>query len=144
MRTHFADFDYFVTSPIQGLESLAFQQLPVPQVSPSPPTSSFSDLLFRCFGSAVYVYLGIEKLPVETALSKFFSELLPQKIEFGAEDLDDGGPYASREIFSTRDFETESSEVMHEIWSNFCVFLHNLVFDDSNFINLSFLNFDFG
>lgn len=112
MRSHFSDSDFIVTALSQSLETLAFLQLPVPQVSPCPPISTFSDLLFLCFGSAFNVSLRIDKLPVETALSKFFSDVLPQNVDIGAEDFEDDVSCASREISSSRGYEAELSEVI--------------------------------
>ncbi|XP_024028664.1 protein SHORTAGE IN CHIASMATA 1 [Morus notabilis] len=110
MRSRFSDSDFIVTALSQSLETLAFLQLPVPQVSPSPPISTFSDLLFLCFGSTFNVSLRIDKLPVETALSKFFSDVLPQNVDIGAEDFEGDVSCASREISGSRGYEDELSE----------------------------------
>ncbi|PON31976.1 hypothetical protein PanWU01x14_365340 [Parasponia andersonii] len=122
MRTRFSDVDYFVTAPIQALETLTFFQLPVAQVSPSPPATTttipFSDLLlFLRSDSAFEISLSIENLPIQTALSKFFSDVLPQNIVTDAQGFDDEVPSATRTSSSSRSFETrilENTEVHNE------------------------------
>ncbi|KAL5539358.1 hypothetical protein UlMin_044760 [Ulmus minor] len=116
MQTRFQCGDYFVSSPIEALETLAFFQFPVPQVSPSPPISTFSHLLLF-FDSVVDVSIGIEKLPIESTLSKFFSEILPQNIEIDVLDFDADGTSASRENACFRSLETQiskESDVLNE------------------------------
>ena len=113
MRSLCPNADCFVTAPIQALETLAFLQLPVPQVSPSPPPiSAFSDLLFLGFGSAFDVSLRIENLPIESALSKFFADVFPQDVEIGVEYFEDDAPSGSRKCFDFAVDETRLFEVM--------------------------------
>ena len=143
MRTPFSDLDYFVTAPIQALETLTIFQLPVAQVSPPPltSTSTFSDLLFLRSDSTFEFSIPFENLPIETALSKFFSDVLPQNIATGAEDFNDDVPSPIRTSFGSRSIQTRISEVTHQVQLKFRYVLRNLVQND---LKLHTSSFNFG
>ncbi|XP_030501394.2 protein SHORTAGE IN CHIASMATA 1 isoform X1 [Cannabis sativa] len=111
MRARFPHIDYFPTIPFQLHETLTFLQLPLSQVSPSPPlTSTFSDLIFLRSDSIPELSLPIENLPIQTALSKFFSNVIPQKIVTSVEEFEDDVPSSCHKSFNSRSHETHLSE----------------------------------
>ncbi|XP_043704967.1 protein SHORTAGE IN CHIASMATA 1 [Telopea speciosissima] len=82
MRTRFRCVDYFKRASIEGLDNLNFFRLPVPLF---PPSNICDGEETCCFDSISSVSLEIERLPVENALSRFFSDVLPHTI-----DVDNG------------------------------------------------------
>ncbi|KAK9292633.1 hypothetical protein L1049_020608 [Liquidambar formosana] len=79
MRTRFLNIDYFNPSSIKTLETLNFLHLPVHDL---PPCSlSSSEDFVCCFDSVLSISPDVETLPVDTALSKFLSDVLPQIID---------------------------------------------------------------
>ncbi|XP_057475950.1 protein SHORTAGE IN CHIASMATA 1 [Actinidia eriantha] len=81
MRTRFLSIDYFNSAPNQALETLEFLRFPPPHLPPSNP-SIFEDL--SCFFdnvSSQSLSLEIESFPIDSALSKFFSNVLPRSID---------------------------------------------------------------
>ncbi|BBG98288.1 shortage in chiasmata 1 [Prunus dulcis] len=87
MRTRYLNIDYFTVTPIQALETLTFLHLPIPHLAHSH-LSTFNGLHFLHFDSVLEFSLQIEQLPIETALSKFFSDVLPQSIDLDAPDFE--------------------------------------------------------
>ncbi|XP_037496418.1 protein SHORTAGE IN CHIASMATA 1 isoform X2 [Jatropha curcas] len=83
MRTRFLNIDYF-TSLQSPSETLSFLNLPIPRLPPSR-LPNFEEHLFR-FDPEPNISPKIGRLPIEAALSKFISEVTPQKI-----DVDYGG-----------------------------------------------------
>ncbi|KAI4351756.1 hypothetical protein L6164_006078 [Bauhinia variegata] len=83
MRTRFLNIDYFSLAPRQSRETLAFLHLPVPLL-PSTLPSAIEDHL--PFDSLLNVPLLIERLPIDAALSKFLSYVLPQSIDVDFQD----------------------------------------------------------
>ncbi|KAJ7974200.1 Protein SHORTAGE IN CHIASMATA 1 [Quillaja saponaria] len=84
MRTRFLNIDYFSSAPTQFFQTLAFLHLPVHHL-PNPHLSTIEDLIR--FDSVPNVSLQIDRLPIDAALSKFFSGVLPQKIHVRIEDF---------------------------------------------------------
>ncbi|KAK3220738.1 hypothetical protein Dsin_014708 [Dipteronia sinensis] len=82
MRTRFLNIDYFAPSS-SLIETLGFLNLPVPHLSPSRLSSRSvgRDLLHLSFDSVLDVSLDIDQLPIHSALSKFFSDVIPQLID---------------------------------------------------------------
>ncbi|GFZ15332.1 shortage in chiasmata 1 [Actinidia rufa] len=81
MRTRFLCIDYFNSAPYQALETLEFLRFPPPHLPPSNP-SIFEDL--SCFFddvSSPSLSFEIELFPIDSALSKFFSNVLPRSID---------------------------------------------------------------
>lgn len=117
MRTRFLNIDYF--SPSQTLEPLTFLHLPVPRLSPAP-LSTFHDLV--PFVSPLNVFLPIHSFPIHSALSKFFSAVLPHHIDDAKiEDL--GAPVPSQSRNACFD-EARLSQVNRQInWRSSCLIL---------------------
>ncbi|KAK2653842.1 hypothetical protein Ddye_013698 [Dipteronia dyeriana] len=82
MRTRFLNIDYFAPSS-SPIETLGFLKLPVPHLPPSRLSSCNDgrDLLHLSFESVLDVSLDIDQLPIHSALSKFFSDSIPQLID---------------------------------------------------------------
>ncbi|KAL5746322.1 hypothetical protein ACOSP7_027468 [Xanthoceras sorbifolium] len=85
MRTRFLNTDYFARSS-SPIETLGFLNLPVPHLSiyPSRLSSCNDDrdlLLLLRFDSVLDVSIDIDQLPIHSALSKFFSDAIPQLID---------------------------------------------------------------
>ncbi|PSR93441.1 Zinc finger Ran-binding domain-containing protein [Actinidia chinensis var. chinensis] len=81
MRTRFLSIDYFNSAPNQALETVEFLRFPPPHLPPSNP-SIFEDL--SCFFddvSSQSLSLEIESFPIDSALSKFFYNVLPRSID---------------------------------------------------------------
>nr|XP_011470375.1 PREDICTED: uncharacterized protein LOC101315396 isoform X2 [Fragaria vesca subsp. vesca] len=87
MRTRFLNIDYFTPTPIQTLETLTFLHLPIPNLPRS--NLSTSDVLRAAlrFDPLLQVSLQIEQLPINAALSKFFSDVLPQNLALDAAEF---------------------------------------------------------
>ncbi|RVW27681.1 Protein shortage in CHIASMATA 1 [Vitis vinifera] len=88
MRTRFLTTNYFTpsasssSSSSRAPETLTFLHLPVPH--PPPPTlCNFEDILCSSFHSVLSFSLAIDRLPIDAALSRLFSDVLPQIIEGG-------------------------------------------------------------
>lgn len=79
MRTRFLNIDYFTPNPFQTLETPTFLHLPIPNL-PHHNLSTSDVLRALRFDSFLKVSLQIEQLPINAALSKFFSDVLPQNI----------------------------------------------------------------
>lgn len=82
MRTRFLNTDYFTT-----IETLNFLSLPIPDVSPSRLSVGKDDHLR--FDSVLDVSLDIDQLPIHSALSKFFFDVIPQAIDVDFHDFED-------------------------------------------------------
>nr|XP_011470364.1 PREDICTED: uncharacterized protein LOC105353188 isoform X2 [Fragaria vesca subsp. vesca] len=87
MRTRFLNIDYFTPTPIQTLETLTFLHLPIPNLPRS--NLSTSDVLRAAlrFDPLLQVSLQIEQLPINAALSKFFSDVIPHNLALDAAEL---------------------------------------------------------
>ncbi|XP_021730416.1 protein SHORTAGE IN CHIASMATA 1-like [Chenopodium quinoa] len=84
MRTRFLTPDYFISD-----QTLKFLRLPLSPL-PSPPKSlSSSDEFLRCCStsSAISVSHQLQNLPIDGALSKFYSDVLPHTIDTFNGDL---------------------------------------------------------
>lgn len=77
MRTRFLNTDYFSSSLI---ETLSFLNLPVPHLAPPPPEHDLLSFL-RFFDPLETLSLPIERPPIDSALSKFISAVLPHFID---------------------------------------------------------------
>ncbi|WCJ36641.1 shortage in chiasmata 1 [Euphorbia peplus] len=77
MRTRFLNNEFFFTSRD---ETLSFLNLPIPHLPPPPPFPNFEQHLSRS-DFIPDVSLEISRLPIDSALSKFLSQVLPQKID---------------------------------------------------------------
>ncbi|XVF09866.1 hypothetical protein REPUB_Repub07fG0134000 [Reevesia pubescens] len=86
MRTRFLNSDYFTTSQ-SPTEIVSFLNLPPPHLPPSHLSISNDDLLH--FDPLINVPLETEKLPIDTALSKFLSEAIPQFIDVDFREFED-------------------------------------------------------
>ncbi|XP_042505703.1 protein SHORTAGE IN CHIASMATA 1 [Macadamia integrifolia] len=82
MRTRFLCVDYFKRPSIEGLDNLSFFRLPLPHF---PPSNICDGEEIFCFNSISSDFSEIERLPVENALSRFLSDVLPHTI-----DIDNG------------------------------------------------------
>ncbi|TXG70897.1 hypothetical protein EZV62_005832 [Acer yangbiense] len=82
MRTRYLNIDYFAPSS-SPIETLGFLNLPIPHLPPSRLSSCNDgrDLLHLSFDSVLDVSLDIDQLPIHSALSKFFSDAIPQLID---------------------------------------------------------------
>ncbi|GLU24245.1 hypothetical protein SLE2022_401950 [Rubroshorea leprosula] len=76
MRTRFLNVDYFSSSPV---ETSSFLNLPVPHLLPHR-VYDLNEAFLR-FDSLLDVSLEIEPLPINSALSKFISEVIPHFID---------------------------------------------------------------
>ncbi|KAL6963503.1 hypothetical protein U1Q18_041799 [Sarracenia purpurea var. burkii] len=87
MRTRFLGIDYFNSATAETVE---FLRLPPPYVPPPTPFA-LEDLCCSLFddASAPSLPLEIETLPIDIALSKFFSNVIPQFIDVETGDLAD-------------------------------------------------------
>ncbi|ESR35154.1 hypothetical protein CICLE_v10006492mg [Citrus x clementina] len=88
MRTRFLNTDYFTTSSSSTpIETLNFLSLPIPHVSQSLLSVGKDDHLR--FDSVLDVSLDIDQLPIHSALSKFFFDVIPQAIDVDFHDFED-------------------------------------------------------
>ncbi|PQP91868.1 protein SHORTAGE IN CHIASMATA 1 [Prunus yedoensis var. nudiflora] len=109
MRTRYLNIDYFTVTPIQALETLTFLHLPIPHLAHSH-LSTINGLHFLHFDSVLEVSLQIEQLPIETALSKFFSDVLPQSIDLDAPDFEIVGSSPTSRSFGSGSHVLQFSE----------------------------------
>ncbi|XP_038887320.1 protein SHORTAGE IN CHIASMATA 1 [Benincasa hispida] len=124
MRTRFLDIDYFAP------ENDSFHRFPVPHVA-SKPLSTVGDLLH--FDFVPQVSLGIDRLTIDSALTKFFDDVIPRRID-DDNDYRDACDWSSRlhgsrdRIFSSGSVETrfleeeakgKYEENMEGGWKNF-------------------------
>ncbi|CAN8252698.1 unnamed protein product [Cochlearia groenlandica] len=93
MRTRFLNTDYFSTPYSSVYETLGFLNLPVPDGFPAPVFRDGEEELLRSI-SPIDFSLPIEKFPVEPALSKFLSAVIPERISV------DGGVFKTDRSFS--------------------------------------------
>lgn len=112
METEILNVDCFITTSNEALQNLTFLQLPVPRIPSSPHTSTFLDLLLLCFDSSFEVSLRIDKLPIDTALAKFFSDVLPQNIDADFADFEADVPCSSSKTFASASNDNQLPEVM--------------------------------
>jgi len=84
MRTRFLNTDYFSSSPV---DTLSFLNLPVPHLAPPPPPEQELHRLLRFFHPLETLSLPIERPPIDSALSKFISSVLPHFIDFDFRDF---------------------------------------------------------
>ncbi|KAF3432993.1 hypothetical protein FNV43_RR24095 [Rhamnella rubrinervis] len=103
METQLLNIDCFEDTANKALENLTFLQFPVAHIPPSSPTSTFLDILILCLDSAFEVSLGIDKLPIDSALSKFFSDVLPQNVDGDLVDFEAHFPYSRRKSFASEE-----------------------------------------
>ncbi|XP_062001396.1 protein SHORTAGE IN CHIASMATA 1 [Rosa rugosa] len=88
MRTRFLNIDYFTPTPLQTLETLTFLHLPIPNLPPHPNLSTSNVLQNLRLDPVLQVSLQIEQLPITAALSKFFSDVLPQNLPVDIADFE--------------------------------------------------------
>ncbi|KAJ9164171.1 hypothetical protein P3X46_023777 [Hevea brasiliensis] len=86
MRTRFLNTDYF-TSYHSPNETLSFLNLPVPHLPPCC-LLNFEDHFSR-FDPEANISLEVERLPIDSAFSKFISQVIPGKIDVDYEDFED-------------------------------------------------------
>ncbi|WOH01444.1 hypothetical protein DCAR_0520828 [Daucus carota subsp. sativus] len=85
MRTRFLGLDFFNSSAL--IETLDdFLRFPVPEIQPPPSTStSGGENLFNCINtddaSILSLSSQLQSVQIDTALSKFFDDVLPHRIE---------------------------------------------------------------
>ncbi|KAF5187427.1 Shortage in chiasmata [Thalictrum thalictroides] len=107
MRTRFLNIDYF-TSHISNLD---FLRLPEPQIDSSSPSNLLDLEKYLPFDSILNVSLDIERLPIENALSRFFSDVLPQHIDIDEKSFLDGSCCdGEHEKFRSEAVETRFAE----------------------------------
>ncbi|XP_023635371.1 protein SHORTAGE IN CHIASMATA 1 isoform X2 [Capsella rubella] len=98
MRTRFLNIDYFSTPPSQVFETLGFLNLPAPDNFPAPLVCDGVEERLR-FSSIENVCIPIGNLPIEAALSKFLSDVVPDRVSVDYEvfEIDDSslGDYLS-------------------------------------------------
>ncbi|XP_030533484.1 protein SHORTAGE IN CHIASMATA 1 [Rhodamnia argentea] len=85
MRTRFLNIDYFSVEPPPSspTQTLTFLNLPVPLLPSTLPLASERDLPGFDSLSAIDVSLQLDRLDIESALSKFLSDVIPQFIDVG-------------------------------------------------------------
>ncbi|KAM2384525.1 hypothetical protein ACFXTH_041948 [Malus domestica] len=110
MRTRYLNIDYFTATPTQTPDSTTFLHLPIPHLPPSNLSTPFDGLQLSRFDSELEVSLQIEQLPIGDALSKFFSDVLPQKIVIDVADLEAGDSSPSSRSFGSGSRELQFSE----------------------------------
>ncbi|XP_070682825.1 protein SHORTAGE IN CHIASMATA 1-like isoform X2 [Malus domestica] len=118
MRTRYLNIDYFIATPIQALESLTFLHLPILPLPPSNLSTAFDGLHHLRFHSELEVSLQIEQFPIAAALTKFFSDVLPQNIVLDVADFDAGDPSPSSRSFDSGSRELRFSETKAEDLKN--------------------------
>ncbi|CAD5334679.1 unnamed protein product [Arabidopsis thaliana] len=100
MRTRFLNIDYFSTPPSHVFETLGFLNLPAPDNFPAPIVYNGEEDRLR-FGSIENVSIPIGNLPIEAALSKFLSDVVPDRVsvDYRVFEIDDSslGVYYSDE-----------------------------------------------
>ncbi|KAH7848201.1 hypothetical protein Vadar_025421 [Vaccinium darrowii] len=86
MRTRFLSIDHSTSSTLQPHETLDFLRLPLPHL---PPSSTSTFQILSCFDdvSALCLSLDIDTLPIDNALSKFFSDVVPRSIDVETRDF---------------------------------------------------------
>jgi len=101
MRTRFLNIDYFSTPPSHVFETLGFLNLPAPDNFPAPIVYNGEEDRLR-FGSIENVSIPIGNLPIEAALSKFLSDVVPDRVsvDYRVFEIDDSslGVYYSDEV----------------------------------------------
>ncbi|XP_052180958.1 protein SHORTAGE IN CHIASMATA 1 [Diospyros lotus] len=87
MRTRFLSIDYNA-APIQSLGTLDFLRFPLPHLPPSVLATTAEDIRY-CFEdvAALSASLEIPTFPIDAALSKFFSDVLPGFIDVEASEF---------------------------------------------------------
>ncbi|CAK7337282.1 unnamed protein product [Dovyalis caffra] len=106
MRTRFLNTDYFGTSPI---ETLSFLNLPVPHLPPPPPSSQQEQHLLR-FHPLETISLPIERPPIDSALSKFIADAIPEFIDFDLRDFEPNRAHqkeAEKDLYKQKKEESE-------------------------------------
>ncbi|XP_024969131.1 protein SHORTAGE IN CHIASMATA 1 [Cynara cardunculus var. scolymus] len=131
MRTRFSADFFSSSASSQSLQTLDFLRFPPPQLS-SPDLFNFDNL--SCFDQVTSLYISpqIERFSVSEALSKFFSDVLPQDINAeidqqiarevtSEKQIDDNSDGAANNNFTVVKFESpelcislEDSCLLHE------------------------------
>ncbi|KAL1198340.1 Protein SHORTAGE IN CHIASMATA 1 [Cardamine amara subsp. amara] len=109
MRSRFLNIDYFSTPSSLVFETLGFLNLPPPDNFPEPLVCDDEDDRLR-FGSIENVCLPIGNLPIEAALSKFLSDVVPDRVsvDYGAFEIHDSS--SRRGDFSNEKNEGDTIE----------------------------------
>lgn len=89
MRGRFLNIDYFSTPPSQVYEALGFLNLPAPDDFPAPLFRDPREEFLR-FEPIEGFSLPIDNLPIGDALSKFLSDVVPDRVtvDYGAFEMD--------------------------------------------------------
>ncbi|KAL0673594.1 hypothetical protein Bca4012_001575 [Brassica carinata] len=89
MRGRFLNIDYFSTPPSQVYEALGFLNLPAPDDFPAPLFRDPREEFLR-FEPVEGFSLPIDNLPIGDALSKFLSDVVPDRVsvDYGAFEMD--------------------------------------------------------
>ncbi|KAJ6764381.1 PROTEIN SHORTAGE IN CHIASMATA 1 [Salix koriyanagi] len=146
MRTRFLNTDYFSSSLI---ETLSFLNLPVPHLAPLPPEHDLLSFL-RFFDPLETLSLPIERPPIDSALSKFISAVLPHFIDSDfldsipdrfhqkEEEIQRGfGTDSAQEKDNGNDKHPERLEVIQFEAPELCTFLENVCFSEEGMQLLS-------
>lgn len=90
MRGRFLNIDYFSTRPSQVYEALGFLNLPAPDDFPAPLFREDTREEFLRFEPIEGFSLPIEDLPIGDALSRFLSDVVPDRVsvDYGAFEMD--------------------------------------------------------
>ncbi|CAA7059596.1 unnamed protein product [Microthlaspi erraticum] len=106
MRGRFLSIDYFSTSPSPVYETLGFLNLPAPDNFPASLVRDREDDLLR-FGPVEDFRLPIANLPIESALSKFLSDVIPDRVgvDYGVFEMDDSSVGDKRNFLGCEDPE---------------------------------------
>ncbi|KFK26850.1 hypothetical protein AALP_AA8G301400 [Arabis alpina] len=100
MRSRFLNTDYFTSSSSLVYETLGFLNLPIPDNFPASIVCDGEDERLR-FESVEDFCLPIANLPIDAALSKFLSDVVPDRVsmDYGVFEIDDSslGGYFSDE-----------------------------------------------
>ncbi|CAH2070249.1 unnamed protein product [Thlaspi arvense] len=104
MRGRFLNIDYFSTPPSLVYETLGFLHLQAPDNFPAPLFRDREDDLLR-FGPVEDFCLPIENLPIEPALSKFLSDVVPDRVSvnYGAFEMDGSSLGDKLKLFGCED-----------------------------------------
>ncbi|KAJ0261746.1 Protein SHORTAGE IN CHIASMATA 1 [Hirschfeldia incana] len=89
MRGRFLNIDYFSTPPSQVYEALGFLNLPAPVDFPPPLFRDTREEFLR-FEPVEGFSIPIDNLPIEEALSRFLSDVVPDRVsvDYGAFEMD--------------------------------------------------------
>lgn len=138
MRTRFLNTDYFTSYPSPE-ETLSFLKLPIPHL---PPRLLSFEEDFSRFDSQANISLEVERLPIDSALSKFISQVIPEIIDVDFEDFEDH-QFRNAKLCADeqRKFSWGSDEIRYSEVVDLN-FRYNFIFPWNSFIILKFWKYE--